>query len=115
RLTIGWLEELVSCPWMLSAFAARAGQMGDETLAVLAPPGADLAALVAIAEADEQIMDERCDITVVSEPATTPAKALLAARACARLTRETSPEPYDSLAVHGAADTSVPSLASSVF
>ncbi|MGO9961538.1 MAG: glycosyltransferase [Solirubrobacteraceae bacterium] len=107
RLTIGWLEELVSCPWMLSAFAARAGQMGDETLAVLAPPGADLSALIAIAEADEQIMDERCDITVVSEPATTPAKALLAARACARLTRETSPEPYDLLAVHRAVDANI--------
>lgn len=102
RLTIGWLHELVSHPQLLVGFATEARHDCDATLAVLAPRGADLNALIALAESDERIRDEDCDITVLTEPATTPARALLAARACSRLTADPSPDPYSSLPVHGA-------------
>lgn len=104
KLTIGWLGDLLSNPELLLGFAVQARRDCDATLAVLAPRGADLNPLIALAQSDERIRDEDCDITVLTEPATTPARALLAARACARLTAGPSPEPYSSLPVHGAVD-----------
>jgi hypothetical protein len=97
QLTIGWLDELLEHPWLLGAFAQQAQCASDATLAILAAPGADLTGLIALAGSDDRISDDRCDITVLTEPATTPARALLAARACARLTTRSSPDPYGSL------------------
>jgi glycosyltransferase involved in cell wall biosynthesis len=102
RLTVAWLEEVLATPALLHEFGARAGE--DETLAVLAPPGADLAGLIALVETDPRLSGEGCDITVLAEPATTPARALLASRARARLSAATSPAPYDGVAVHEAVE-----------
>ena len=104
ELTIGWLHELLDRPWLLRAFAAKATSESDATLAVLAPPGADLAGLIALVEGDEALRDERCDITVLSAPATPPARALLAARASSRLTAGPSAEPYGSLPLSSAVE-----------
>jgi hypothetical protein len=103
RLAIAWLEEVVGRPALLSAFAEERDE-GDATLAILAPRGADLSQLIAVVGSEGLTHDERCDLTVIEEPATTPARALLCARASSRLTAAVSPEPYRSLRVHGAVE-----------
>ena len=103
-LTIGWLDELLARPELLLAFAEEARAESDATLAVLARRDADLTRLIALVEADERLTDERCDITVLAEPLTTPARALLAARASSLLTLAPTANPYSSLPAHEAVE-----------
>ena len=97
RLSLAWLAEVVAHPQLLTAFAHDAADRADATLAVLAPAGADLGPLVAMFENDELLRSDACDVTVICEPATTPARRLLAARACGRLTLSGAESPYDTL------------------
>jgi hypothetical protein len=102
RLTLAWLDELTARPELLRAFAAETADDGDATLGVLFPRGADLSSLVALVESDELASREGCDITALPEPVTPPARALLAARACARLGEGDASAPYSDLPVHAA-------------
>ena len=102
QVTIAWLQEIVMNPSLLRAFAQETADRQDATLVVLAPPAAELQKLIEIVEADPALSGESCDITVLAEPSTTPARLLLASRASARLTAGRSPAPYDLLPAHGA-------------
>jgi len=85
ELVLAWLDELVEQPALLRAFGRHASSGGDETLVVLARPDDNVRALVELVEADAACSDERCSIVVITAPSTTPARALLAARASAHL------------------------------
>jgi hypothetical protein len=102
RLTICWLAEVLTTPSLLRGFAQDALDDEDCTLAVLAPYGASLDPLIGLVESDQTI--ERCDVTVLTEPASTPARALLAARSSSQLTLESSEESYAGLPLHEAAE-----------
>jgi glycosyltransferase involved in cell wall biosynthesis len=104
QLTLAWLPELLAAPELLRAFAEDSIVAGDCTLVVLAPAQSDLSPLIALVGSDPLLSDDRCDLQVLTAPATTPGRRLLAARACARLTLADSPAPYGDLAVHGAAE-----------
>jgi glycosyltransferase involved in cell wall biosynthesis len=104
RLTIAWLDELLSTPGLLRGFGEEALADDDCTLAVLAPRGADLQPLIRLAESDPVVGDERCDITVITEPLTTPARRLLVDRASSRLTLADSAEPYGVLPLDASAE-----------
>jgi hypothetical protein len=104
RLTLAWLDELTARPELLRAFAEETRGDEDASLAVLVPRGADLSGLVALVESDELAAAEGCDITALPEPVTPPARALLAARACARLGECPAGSPYSGLPVHGAVE-----------
>ena len=86
-MNIGWLDELIDQPWLLEAFAEHARSDADVTLVILADRGADLGRLIALVSSDERLSDDRCEMTVLTTPATTPAAALLADR------RELAPDP----------------------
>ncbi len=101
-VTIAWLQEIVADRSLLHAFGQEAAGRADSTLVVLAPPAESLQKLITIVEADPALNGESCDITVLAEPSTTPARLLLASRAHARLTAGPSPAPYDALPVHTA-------------
>ena len=101
-LVLSWLRDLVSCPELLREFAAESLTRDDLTLAILAPDGADLSGLIALVESDPALSDERCDLRVISEPATWPARRLLAARAGATLTAAGAPGDYAELPAHAA-------------
>ena len=103
RLVIAWLEEVVRHPALVRAFAEEEID-GDATLAVLAPRHAELTGLIALVDAEGLTHDERYDITVIDEPATTPALALLCARASSCLTAAGLARPYRSLPVHSAVE-----------
>jgi hypothetical protein len=111
NLTIAWLDELLAHPELLNAFAEDSIAAGDCTLVVLAPPQADLSPLIALVASDSALSDERCDIQVLTEPPTTPARRLLAARAASRLTLAESPEPFADLPSHGTASRPAAALA----
>jgi hypothetical protein len=100
RLVLGWLDELVADPSLLHAFAKEAA--GEQTLAVLAPRDSALGPLIELVEADPQCSGDSCDITVINEPVTPPARAYLAARADSRLSRLESADAFDGLERHGA-------------
>jgi glycosyltransferase involved in cell wall biosynthesis len=102
-LVLGWLEDLVSRPELLRDFARQSLTRDDLTLAILARDGADLSGLIALVESDPALSDERCDLRVISEPSTWPARRLLAARASATLTAAGAPRDYAELAAHAAA------------
>jgi hypothetical protein len=104
RLTIAWLDELTARPELLRAYAEETGADEDATLGVLFPRGADLSSLVALVESDELASREGFDVTALPEPVTPPARALLAARACARLGDGPVVPPYSELPVHGAVE-----------
>lgn len=105
RVTIAWLDEVVGDPGLLLGFARESLQDSDCTLAVLASPGADPTPLVQIVESSPLLSHERCDIQLHTAPATAPARALLAARSCARLSRLTqSGSEYARLPAHGAVE-----------
>jgi glycosyltransferase involved in cell wall biosynthesis len=99
-LVLAWLDDLVRRPDLLHDFARESVRRDDLTLAILAPDGADLSALIALVEADPALSDERCDLRVITEPATWPARRLLAARATATLTAAGAPEGYAELPAH---------------
>jgi hypothetical protein len=103
QVTIAWLDEVVGDPELLLGFAREALRDSDCTLAVLAAPGADPTPLVQIVESSPLLRDERCDMQLLTAPATAPARALLAARSSARLSRLPHPgSEYARLPVHGA-------------
>ncbi len=102
-LVLAWLHDLVSRPALLRDFAAESLARDDLTLAILAPDGADLSGLIALVESDPTLSDERCDLRVISEPATWPARRLLAARAGATLTAAGAPGDYAELPAFAAA------------
>jgi glycosyltransferase involved in cell wall biosynthesis len=102
RLSLAWLDEVVANPQLLASFADDAVKHRDATLAVLAPASADLGPLVTLFEHNELLRNEDCDVTVISEPVTTPARRLLAARASARLTLSATESPYDALPLDAA-------------
>ncbi|HSC03324.1 MAG TPA: glycosyltransferase [Solirubrobacteraceae bacterium] len=104
RLTLAWLDELTARPELVRAYAEEAGGDEDATLGVLFPHGADLSSLVALVESDELASREGCDITALPEPVTPPARALIAARACAWLGERPTTPPYSDLRVHGAVE-----------
>ena len=101
-VTLAWLDELLARPGVLRAYARAAVSDSDGTLLVLAPRGADLSDLVSLVESEPLLDDDCCDITVLPEPATTPARSWLAARASSRLT-ETGDDAYAALPAHDAA------------
>jgi glycosyltransferase involved in cell wall biosynthesis len=109
RLTLSWLGELLECPALLAGFARHGDP--DATLLVLAPSGADLAPLVRLVEGDPRLTDEACDIQVMTEPATTPARALLAARARDRLSTAPARAGLDRLPAHPAVGIDAAALA----
>ncbi len=109
-LTLGWLEDLVAHPGLLHAFAQESQTRADLTLAILVPTGADLGALIALVESDSRLGDERCDMQVVTEPATWPARRLLLAWASATLTSGGAPEPWSELPALTPAPAAVPAL-----
>ena len=102
QVTLAWLQEVIVNPSLLHAFAQETADRDDNTLVVLAPCGAELQELIEIVEADPALSSEGCDITVVAEPSTTPARRWLVSRASARLTAGPSRAPYDALPAHGA-------------
>jgi glycosyltransferase involved in cell wall biosynthesis len=101
-LVLSWLDDLVSRPELLHDFARESAIREDLTLAILAPDGADLSRLIVLVESDPALNDQRCDLRVIGEPATWPARRLLAARASATLTASGAPEAYAELPAHGA-------------
>ncbi len=115
RVTLVSLAEAVANPGSLTAYARQTAGSNDDSLVVLAPMGADLRPLVELVESDEALASEGCDIQVIDEPVTTPARRLLAARAHARLgSPGTAPDdgavgsaagaanPYAGLEIHAA-------------
>jgi hypothetical protein len=102
EVTLSWLHEVLANPKLMTAFAHETSRAAESTLVILAPASADLTRLVEIVASKPLLSDERCDIQVLTEPATPPARALLCARACARLTAGASPAPYGELPVHSA-------------
>lgn len=100
-LVLGWLDDLVAHPELLLGFAAASGDRDDLTLAILAPPGAELGPLITIVQASEALSDESCDLQVLPEPATWPAQRLLHARARATLTSGQAPDGYATLPPFG--------------
>lgn len=102
QTTIAWLDELLAEPELLRSFALGALAADGETLVILHPREADLTELVSLAQSDPVYADDRCDLQAVIEPASTPARGLLAARACAVLSRSARREPFDVLPVHSA-------------
>src|SRR5579875_1129988 len=113
RVTLVSLADALANPGSLSAYARQTAGSGDDTLLVLAPAGADLRPLVDLVGADERLAAEDCDIQVIDEPVTTPARRMLAARAEARIgTLGMAPndgpgdvvcDPYAGLEIHAAA------------
>ena len=95
----------MSRPELLHDFARGSLARDDVTLAILAVDGADLSGLIALVESDPALDDERCDLRVIAEPATWPARRLLAARASATLTAAGAPAGYAELPAHGAMAT----------
>jgi glycosyltransferase involved in cell wall biosynthesis len=110
RMSLAWLPEVVANPGLLLAFARAAIATTDATLAVLAPAGADLGPLLSIFEDEQLLRHEDCDVIVLSEPMTTPARRLLRARASARLTLSDSEAPYDTLPLDAAVERAQSSL-----
>ncbi len=106
-LTLAWLDDVLAQPQLLAAYAAQSAADEHATLTILAPAGADLEPLITLVGSDPLLNDERCDIQVLTEPGSTPARRLLAARACARLASGESPEPYRELPLHGAVERAV--------
>jgi hypothetical protein len=104
KLTLAWLDELTARPELLRAYAEETGGDADATLGVLFPRGADLSPLVALVESDEFASRDGCDITALPEPVTPPARALLAARARARLGDSAAAAAYSDLPVHAAVE-----------
>ncbi len=90
-LVVAWLDEVLKRPKLLTAFAEEHSGTGT-TLAILAPPLSNLDPLVKLFDADPQLASDECDVMVVPEPQTTPARRLLAARA----SRQLSMGPPDS-------------------
>jgi hypothetical protein len=82
--TLAWHEELLAVPSLLSALAEENAGSGG-TLVILSRPGADLGELQR-RFADEPALNDAIDATVIVEPATAPARRLLAARAADVLT-----------------------------
>ncbi len=103
-VTIASLDEILRNPALLSAFGEEARRDSDGTLVVLFSPGVDLSRLVELVDRVGLAQDERCDIVAFPEPTTTPARALLTARASARLSELPASEPYGSLPLHGAVE-----------
>src|ERR1700759_571752 len=100
ELTLGFLDELLSNPVVLRAYAEATAVSGDGTLVILPPPGADLAPLVALVESDPVLSAPRCDLQACTEPASTPGRRLLAGRACAVLSAGEVPGAYLGLPAH---------------
>lgn len=93
RVAIGWFDEVLRRPELLHAFAAE--HSGDDsTLAVLTPPGADLRPLIELFEVNPDLSAEGCDVTAVTEPRTTPARAWLGGRASSLLSTESEPRGF---------------------
>jgi hypothetical protein len=116
RVTLVSLADSLARPELLGAYARRTLGSDEDTLLVLAPARADLRPLVALVDGDELLGAEDCDIQVINEPVTTPARRLLAARAHALLgSLRTSSmnggiesdggveDPYAGLEIHSAA------------
>jgi glycosyltransferase involved in cell wall biosynthesis len=108
ELTLGFLDEVLERPERLRAYAEATAASGDGTLVILAPPGADLAPLVALVESDPVLSDPRCDLQACTEPASTPGRRLLAGRACAVLSLGDVPEAYRGLPVHASVAAAAP-------
>jgi hypothetical protein len=87
-------------PDMLRAYARATSAAGDGTLVILTPPDADLAPLVALVESDSVLSDPRCDLQALTEPGATPARRLLAGRACAVLSAGAVVGAYARLPAH---------------
>jgi|SRR5579875_1300161 len=104
RLALARLPDVLAAPELMEAFAAETVDGELDSLAILAAPDADLAPLVALVESSPALSDERCDIQVIAEPSTAPARAWLCARASSRLsTGDGDPgDPYGSLPAHSA-------------
>ncbi|HET9125920.1 MAG TPA: glycosyltransferase [Solirubrobacteraceae bacterium] len=86
NLTLAWLDEVVRFPGLLEAYASGSIESGRDSLVVLTAPGDDLSPLIALAAGSSALSDERCDIQVIEEPVSAPARAWLRARASAQLT-----------------------------
>lgn len=103
KIVLAWLEEVVRRPDLLRAFAAEtAGD--DTTLAILAPPLADLQPLVQIFAGDPVLSSEACDVRVITEPQTSPARSLLRSRASAALSLGRLPAAYAELDLDAAVE-----------
>jgi hypothetical protein len=108
ELTLGFLDELVQRPDLLRAYAQATSATGDGTLVILAPPGADLAPLVALVESDPVLSDPRCDLQALTEPGSTPGRRLLAGRAAAVLSAGAAPDAYPELPAHACVAAAAP-------
>lgn len=103
RLTIAWLDEVVARPELLVSYAEETAAEDDASLIVLVREGASLTELFSLVESDPRLSGEGCDITALPEPLTPPARALLAARACAWLGETAAlAAPYAKLPQHAA-------------
>lgn len=106
RLTLAWLPDVVRFPEILEAYAEATRDSDEDSVAILAPPDADPSHLVAMVQSSPLLSDERCDIQLLTAPATPPARAWLRAQASARLmsSRDADPENvYGSLPLHPSA------------
>jgi glycosyltransferase involved in cell wall biosynthesis len=113
RLTLAWLDEITARPELLRAYGEETGN-DDASLAVLVPRGADLQGLIELVESDELSSGEQCDIIALPEPVTTPARTVLASRACARLGERAVASPYAELPLHPAIERAVSDLTRAV-
>lgn len=104
---LAWLDELLSERMLLASFRDRADR--DATsLVILAPDGAPLEPLITMVSADAALSGPDFDLRVITAPATTPARRLLAARGSSVLTLRAPAEGFESLPRF---DTGGPALA----
>jgi glycosyltransferase involved in cell wall biosynthesis len=93
---LAWLDEVVTNPSLLTTFAQE--YSGTETsLAVMTPADADLAKLAALFDASPLLASPGCDVVVLAEPLTTPARNLLISRASGLVTLTRPEDQYAAL------------------
>ncbi len=78
RLYLTTLESATRNPAGLLAFADSARRTPGQTLVILAQPEADTSQLEALFAATPELSDETCDVVVLTQPPTPPARKLLA-------------------------------------
>jgi glycosyltransferase involved in cell wall biosynthesis len=96
EVALAWLDEVLSDHTLLTAFRTEADR-DSTSLVILAPPHAQLEPLITLVSADAELSGPDFDIRVITAPATTPARRLLAARATTVLTRRSPPMGYESV------------------
>jgi hypothetical protein len=94
RTFLAPLGQVLADQAALLRFAASAADDPTQTLVILAPPGADTGELEDIFSHNPALQADSCDVTVITEPVTPPARAWLASLADGWFGDGTVPERY---------------------